>query len=599
MHIRIHFIISCFIILMLIGMAIFPIRAGEIDDQLLIIREGYKDGLDEIVKSEARAFLKNYDSHQAAGEVALILGLILHKTGNIDEAKPKLVKAANSKDLSISTYANYILGQIEWNQKDYKNAASRFEMTSQNSLELDLATEATYWAALSYFHAEKPDECIRFFTSGLDHFSTDQLIKALYYRGLAFYQIQRYSDAISDLETVHSNGNPDFSSEAASQLAAIAFDQANYDLADLWAHRSLQLNPDTGKSDMIRGQIYFIKKNWSVSAEWFRAAASATMFSEEQRNEAEYLGAISQMHHFRQLQTEWWNPLVAYLTKYPSTKHQHEILTLLSQDALPSLPLNVIEYIASGFQWNPTQDCVSLSRLFMKAKSPDQALLWMVRHYMTSTQSSLTSEEMLFVVEMLTQSGDMEKALSELENFHAQEDHSETTSAMDLQKASLFFHTGQYEKAAGIYQQLIVEFPENKEKSTLLFWLAESYYRMEKWSLATGVFEQYLESASFSSELLELSIRRLILCHARLLEWDDTLKISERYIAEYNQNEHVGEVLYIMGAAAANIENYDQALDVLSKSLDHVTDPGMIEKIKSTMRQVEDSRQKIEKQPGV
>ncbi len=576
-------------VLLLSQVFVSTAKTTSTDDRLVLIREGFRDGLFELVKPEAKAFLRETPKHAAAGEVHMILGSIASAGGRTDEAEKHFTQAGQSPDTTIRGHAAYQLARLQWSLKKYGAAAENFEASLSDIVDPAMAADALLWCGLSWYHAGDFSTSAEFFTRHFNDFDPIQSISARYYRGMSHFKLDRFPEAELDLITVYNLETEPLSRQAAFTLAVMAFQENNDDKADLWASR-VQSGDFLKDALYIRARAAYRRGAWSDSYCCFNALVSSESGDDQFRETMGFYKTMCKCRGEYPDNPAWWQYLIEFLIAYPNSEFKGEILNeLLTAETLPE---GVVDFISRGFEWDPKYSTI-ISQLYMNAENPDESLTWMIRALVSDEIKELDLTKRLTVARLLQLSGDLQGALEELENLPDETGADDSPITLIIQRANLIFKAGNFERAAALYQQIIVrDAKENPDQSVIcshgiLFWLAESYYRQEQWQLAQSVFQRFSDSCENDSKRRTTTLKRLIMCAYHQQDWDRLKTTGEYFIENYPNTDDGPEILFILGLAHANLGEYSQALIILGKALDCNTDSAYVESIKETMREID------------
>jgi tetratricopeptide (TPR) repeat protein len=560
--------------------------ADDVSDRLLMIKGGYKDGLMELVRSEAAAFLEHSPNHPEAPEVALILGLIEKKSGQNSLAVKHLNSALKSPDHHITGQAAYELGCMSWTEKKYDTAAVMFGKAGRLATDSTLRTQSRLWEGISLYHADQPDAAVEVF----DRFIRDEdgvlTPKAFYFRGLSYLETDHFAKGAEDFEKVFTFTDKDLKLNAALAAARSAIQADDLDTADYWCSRALRLGQN-GQLYYLRGQIAFKLQRWQAAASCL-SKESIALLEDTDKKDAAYLLAVSRKRDLVHQNADWWVPLLDYVSHY-DTRRNEIIRELMNVSAAP-LPEHVVDYIVSACGTTESEMGDLIANAYLQAGAPSKALHWVTRMLFAADSADPTPMLRLAVVKMMQLAGDSDEAIDELNNLIKMEVQSSDTGTLTVQ-ADLLFQAERYDQAAALYLEWMISQPESTQIGRIKFWLGESYYRLHRWRLAVRAFEAAELDDSTPDMYREVAVRRLLLCQFNLFDWPGMIETSHRYIDQYDREEFAAEVLFYQGLAHANLGNFDAALNVLSSSLDRMEEAEYLEIIKETIRRIENLRE--------
>ncbi|MBN1354707.1 tetratricopeptide repeat protein [bacterium] len=562
------------------------------NDRLLIIKEGFRDGLTGIVRREAEVFLRDAPDHPEAGEVALILGIIEKGVSNAVHAKECLLKAYSSGNDEVSGHAAYEMAGLFWSLGQYDDASAWFNRASLKSGDAGHRNLCGLWEGISLFQAGKPERAVIVF-DGIETSVPGELVsRLLYYRGLSRLAIGDIQQGLNDLDVLYRR--PSASLKLSAALAAVqnALERNLIDVADLWCTRALQ-SGYSGKIQNLRGEIAFRQGNWQQAAACFAGALASGDLDERQLEEAAYFNAVSRSRVLRSSEPDWWEPLLEYVTEYPDTVRYGEILGELAGGESMRIPEIVIDYILED-RFPPDPEIYDLiANLYLNSGVPHKAFHWIARSLTRSENLDPGLPLRLAMVQMMQLTGDREAALEELGRLPEIDSGDREHDDLILQ-ADLLFRSDSYEHAASLYQEFLIVKPEAPNRGEITFWLGESYFRVRQWSLAEKVFLAVSRDTDAPLKFRELGDRRRVLCFFNLEDWPALVDAVENYLDRYGESPLTGEMKFYEGLALANSGRPEDALAALGESLDRMSEPEYLDIIKQTMRRIESNRIEID-----
>jgi len=566
--------------------------SAEIDDRLLLIREGYRDGLDTLVRDEADSFMAASPHHPAVPEVALILGMIEKKAGRYRKAERVLNIASQSTDPELEAKATYELARLYHQQKKYDLAAQWFDRTLEINAGDAYTDPATYWRAISYYMSNNYHAAIQALSINLSSYTTFQNLERLYFRGLSYLAVDQYERAVLDLDLVYKHAPEDYRFESALAASRFCLDKKQFDDADLWLYKTLKIR-ETGTVLLMRSRLKFSQDLWADAAGCYRAAASMQDMTDLDVKLACYRAALCEARSQKTHIPNWWQPLVDFIFLYPDTNFVSKILNEIDTNAQFPIPATAIDVLLDGIEVDVNTDGRLLAGLYLQAGRADKAMYWLTRSMIKSKTFDPDPMDRITAANILQALNEPGAALNEL-NGLLETIESEKNNDHSLLEANLLFQSGEFESAAAIYQQWLTENSDSNIRTKILFWMGECYFRLEKWHLAAGTFSAYQEINSEVNEYLESAERRLLISYFHLNNWQGVIESCDRYLAQFTDSDHIGEVLFRQGLAYANTGLYDQAMSKLGTALDRITDPEYLESIKDAMRQIDAARKNLE-----
>jgi len=581
-------------IFLLLICSLLTAAAASPDDQLRLIRGAYQDGIFDMAQSEALAFLKTAGQHSARGEVNLILGYIARKSGRISKAEKYFTSATSSDDFSIRLQAYYEIANIAWSKGDFDKAATNYQAIIDENHSGNMNTLAKYWLIMSLSKTDQYEHLIKTVNTILSkdpEFSGNQIIQSVFSRGTANYHLGNFDEAVKDLRTVYESETSRLSEEAALLLAQIYLEKNDLRMADLWASRRISKGYQR-QAYLIRSALSLEEQDWGGAMMHYLAAAGDDKLEKFERAFLLKNAAICEARILMDVDLDWWTPLVNWLEKNPDSDDIGTVLAEMSSISLSHpFPEELLVYLDSAADWIPGKHGIELARLHLGKKDYEGSLNWLIRYY-SETEELPTSSARLLLAHLLTATGDHKAGMDELKRLEVSLGNLNKDEETSLQQADLFFQAGMYQKAVGLYQDILVsENITTEYKKRSLFQVAESYFQMESWSLAAKVFLKLAETYPAMSAIeQEIVLRRRLLSLVYSRQWKTALPVAHQYLEKNPETQFAGEVYYLRGLTEANLDMLDEALITLGKALDRIDDTEHIETVKETIRMIKNRK---------
>ncbi|MBN1551778.1 tetratricopeptide repeat protein, partial [bacterium] len=557
-------------------------------EKLVLIRESFRDGLLDYARGEAEDFLRKYQDTRESSEVSLILGIIEKKMQHQSKALQRFQTAYTSQDPHIKGQAAYEIAGLHYERGEFLKAAEWFNNATVSADNTGIKITAIKWAGISYAMAGEWSEAIRNLEIFNEYDQDDDDDLAHYYLGLSYFESGESEKGFAACSRVFLRGSDDMKYKSAMAAAQFAFRHGSNEQADLWASRAANVkeNPETW---IIRGKVAFQQNRWLSAYTCLNQAEQSGSINEAKTLGIKLLSAKSLSRYLSSQNLIWWDPLIDLLEQYPI---DHVMTNILNEIATsPPLPQDIAEYIAEGYSWNPVEHGELISRIYFKARLSERAFYWLTLGISSADKGPIGETNRIFMIQLLDEMGETNSAINELHNFVKLQN--ENRNDYDLMEANLSFKAGNYENAAAKYQEWLINQTDSSENGKVLFWLGECYFRMDNWKLAVSAFKSSTDRLKIADPLHELSSRRLISGYFNVMQWQNVIDASEKYIAEYNDSMYKGEVYYFESLALANLGMFDEALVAAGKALDNVSDPEFLDVIKGTIRRIESNRMEV------
>ncbi len=559
-------------------------------DRLMVIRGSFRDGLSDIVRTEAESFLQEAPNDPNAPEVALMLGLTEQKAGHLKRAAKAFKKAVKSKNQRIRSQAEYALGTVEWKRKNFSEAAHWFGKAGDDFSDDTKKATAVLWQGINLFECKEWQTAARVFTAGEPLFSDTQLFKMKYYRGICHLRLEAPEKAFRDLKAAYDHGDSEIKIKCAYPAATYGLRHHLSRAATDWTYRLLQVEK-SGKSYLLAAWVAYDRKDLPTASYYFRQAAAMFDSGDRIRENAEYYAVLCDAAYLEHTDQPSWPALADFFYAYP--KKRTEIIQELLSTSTTPIPVEILDFFFYDFNSDNQDVCRSIAALYLNSGAVNPAYFWVLKGIISGSGETPSDAELVLLAKIMQASGHPEEALRALQELPG---GSETHSGIDrsLAMAELSFQAGEFASSAALYQQWITDNPDAEQLPAALFWLGECYFRMENWELANAAFLAYLEKDFHRPDYDEAVFRRLISGHFKLKQWQDVVDACNQYLSRYPNATLLSEILFYKGLAQANLGYPDKGAATLSQALDSGPDAAYIEAIKKALRTIEKQRRNRE-----
>ncbi len=466
---------------------------------------------------------------------------------------------------------------------------------------LELFTDIDYYGA------------IEFFTYSLKYaeYDKDLKLKALYWRGEAYYRTGDYSKALTDyMAFIHTPGSysMDEFSTAHYNIAYVYFKQKNYQAAKEWFRKFIKLSNDIDrvmKGDAYNrlGDCYYIERDFSTAISYYNKALN---YSE---GAADY--ALFQKAFCLGLQKKY-NQKISVLnelvSRYPNSSYLDDAYYEIARSyvALKDLPNAIRNYkivkerfprssyapkamLQLGLVYYNNGDYGN-SKAFYKrvvAEFPGtqeamDALLGLRNVYMeendldgylkyTNTLGSFArvdereKDSLMFVsAEKVYMKGDCSVAVPKLERYVEQFPQGMFSLNAHFYMADCLYRSGDTDKALENY-----EYVTNREQSLFteesLLRVGEIYYQKGEYERALESFKRLVQEGEREENRMEARIGEMR-CLVKLGKYSESITAAEKVLLSNKLSDEIKrEALYTKGIAYYEMKDFDSALGALKQ----------------------------------
>ena len=563
--------------------------AGELDDQLRLIKGSYDDGVLDLAESEARDFLEKAGNHRARGEVNLILGYIEQAKGNPGRAGEFFLKATGSDDPAIRLQGYYEAAAIDWSSGRYARAAENYRLIVDENRGGTLSDVSRYWLVLSLYRAGDYSGTAEMVTSIENSGAVmggEQWIQALYCRGMAYYRLNRSAESAKDLESVFLSDTQEISADAALMLAKIHVQLRDFRLADTWAARRLDYGFNR-EAMIIRSSAAYESGDLHGMIGCLKRILEDETLEPVDRSRIMFRKAVCEARIKAVIGGDWWSPLISLFEgTHPIESDTYLFDEIESLGSGRSMPDEFPLIMDTAVSWNPHSHGLQMANLYISSGDPDRAAYWLTRYFIESGDVLPDSRHRLIMARLLSAMGEKDSAAIELEAIDLSLSPGERNLATMQQQADLMLQSGLYQQAASMYQEIMLDPGVTEpERQSAMFRLGDAYLQMENWELSIEVFSRFLEAfPQVPLNEKEAAMRKLALSCIKNSSWLQAETTVSSYFQQIPETEFAGELYYLKGMAQANQGKLEEAQQSLGRALDILGESEFVETVKESIR---------------
>ena len=506
------------------------------------------------------------------------------------------------------------LGRAFLTTKNYKEALGAMEKIKHKTPTVYKAMQrVAVFRGLELFTDLDYYGAIEFFTYSLKYAEYDKelKLKALYWRGEAYYRTGDYSKALADYNAfIHTPGSYSMEeySTAHYNIAYVYFKQKNYEAAKEWFLKFIRLSNDIDrvmKGDAYNrlGDCYYIERNFSTAISYYNKALNY------QEGAADY--ALFQKAFCLGLQKKY-NQKISVLNelvnRYPNSSYvadaYYEIArSYVSLNDLPNAIRNYkivkerfprssyapkamlqlgLVYYNNGDYENSKAFYKRVVAEFPGTQEAMDALLGLRNVYMdendldgylkyTNTLGSFAKvderekDSLLFVsAEKVYMKGDCSSAVPKLENYLNRFPQGMFSLNAHFYMADCLYRNGDTDKALGAY-----EYVTNREQSLFseesLLRVGEIYYQKGDYEKALNSFVRLAQEGEREENRMEARIGEMR-CLVKLGRYSESITAAEKVLLSPKISDEIKrEALFTKGIAYYDMNDLDSALGALKQ----------------------------------
>ena len=497
----------------------------------------YNRKLYSVATTQFENFLKAHSSHPKADLALRGLGLSHYALKQYNEAIPCFSKliSKNNLDKTINRERIIILqGQCLLQSSQKSKAKDLFTNEVQSLSNPIYKNSALAFIIDISFGNSNWDDVVKW-TSIIKNSkpSPDQLTRAIYQMGFAYYQKDQITEAIKALNSSSDNI-----------------------ISDKWKTRISYL---LGECHSKNEQLEEAEKSFSIALEGmakeeskechFRLGVTRFLM-------AKYEQALANFDIFLQENKDLQDPKSRQATLYKGRIYYELKKYLEAETELQKLTQANDDLSAQANLW--------LARVFSNGKNDHEKSAEILSSSLTKfKQSNLISNiEFEYANALMAKSpADWKNALSSLSNIEKRGGFPQL-SEVQAQKIVCLHNLKNYQLSLSLSEQFLVQFPKHNLKDNTLFIRAENLLQLKRNNEALRAFNNFLKENNKHNKTDRAKLRKAQLHHIAK-DWDNALTAAEPLLNLSKFNNQFSQVPFILGDSHFMKKNWPNAISFL------------------------------------
>ncbi|GAB4402530.1 MAG: tetratricopeptide repeat protein [Microscillaceae bacterium] len=419
---------------------------------------------------QLKKMVENYPQHPDRGEALDLLSKAYLYSKKLDEALAYLESIPQKSPSVLAAYQQitFARGSEYFNQGNFASAAGLFEKSLQNPTIRDLALETNYWLAESHLLGENPKAAIPYYQQilSLDQPNYPYTAKSHYGLAYAYYNTEEYARAIPHLQYYITFRNPQddrrFLEDAFIRLADCYYAEKDYPNAQRFYDQVIALKyADQDYAYFQRGVVANLQNQPTVAQASFEALI-AQFPNSLYRDRAFYQKALVDLDNAS------YAPAISSLSQLMNEKPNSPLVP-------DALLVRGLAYTNIGNQNAAIEDYKKI-----------------VNDYTTHPNAS---DALLSLQELLSAQGREAELNPLVAKFREANPNSQTAERIYFENAKTAYFNQQYEPAVRLFQQYLSNYPNSVYKGEGLYFLGESYFRLNDFNNALTYHRQVTQDA--------------------------------------------------------------------------------------------------------
>jgi tetratricopeptide (TPR) repeat protein len=460
----------------------------------------------------------------------------------------------------LHAYSLLELGENELAIREFQNVMDR-------DVNTEIGERALFLSTATYYNLEQFDRLITNF-----HFIANRLLptpsvwraRTYHHLGEAYYAQGLFREA-SGMFRLVLTGYPrsDVAVAALQGLVASHSQLGEYDIAlqeqEKFLFQLANADSEEGQNSLAVGSLYFNQHNYEEALTQF------TIFLEKNREGAEVVTALlNQGDCYYRLQyyeqaVEAWQDL---LRRFPQAPEAQEANYRLADTqfglGLFAEAVGTYERLQASYPNGKyaADAAFGLANCYYNQKNDDQAILAFGEFLENYPYDSRTEDAELGIQSAYYRSG------KDMEEYLATNPDSPLAADYYWTKGQNAFAETNYEAAARSFERVTLDYAGSESAPGALFYLAESYYRMEQHQQAIAVYKNFIQTHG-EDELVDLARFREGTSLYKLGNFENAASNYELLADLSPDGEYSALALYNAGLCYQEIEDWAGAIGVL------------------------------------
>jgi len=454
------------------------VKRSEVDQKIIeeshyqYVKINYDLNRTEEAIESARSYLENYPNGKHEEEIGDLLSSAYLDSDNYNLAIDYLEgrSALNSRQQIVYQKATYLKGMELFNKGEYENALLFFDKSLKYSREEDFELLAAYWAGETYSLGSKYEQSKTYYKRALNTQADPKIqtkVNANYGLGYAYFNTKFYTDASKYFKRYLDLASEENSyyTDALLRYADCQYVAKDYSLALKYYQQAIKnQSSDSDYARLQAGIIYGIKGELKPGVDQFDVI-------------------INRYTDSRYLDDALFQKAQLYFEKGRYEKAADGFTKLIeNKSSSPFVPYAYMRRASSNYnlkEYDKTiTDYEAVIDKFPTHSAAEEALL--------PLQEALTIQN---------RSAEFDRYLAKYKTANPAKRGLEN---VEFETAKNHYYSLNYTKSIDAFESFISDYPNSAQKAEAKYFIAESYYRLEKTEKALQYYNELLASGNYS-----------------------------------------------------------------------------------------------------
>ena len=523
-----------------------------------------------------KEFLLKYPNSNLAYGVQYLIGVVYFNSKRYDLAEKFLEAAFDAPDESIKAKAYTLMGEINVQQNKYDEAIKNFQsVLALPSTPADLQKRALLGLGTADFYSKNYNDAV----SNLIKLATEdknfESDKVNFFLAESYFSLGQYDTSLKRYNLV-SNAKPKLYGLATYGKAYCYYNLGDYENAALNFSEFIKKYPNDSQIVDARLRLadsYYGTKNFASASRVYKELFN---FSKSSLSDPGTYYQYAQTLYKSGNTSEAINEFRNLQRKFPRSEYADKSLYIVGwiyfqqnnyNEAITNYRNVLRQYPSSSL--GPTI-FYSIGDAYFNLAEYDSA----IASYQKVMSDYPTSPHVFDAINGIQYSyiakNEPEKAVALIDEFVNRNPGLSFADQIYIKKGEIYYGLQEYDKAEASYKDFITKFPSSKSVPDAYYWIGKSAENLHQDQEAvfnfSNVFNNYPKSESAAAAVIELGN-----IYNNMKNYDEALDILNRGIDQLSQSSRLPEIMFLKAMTLSNKGDVTKAYAALN---DVVTDFG-------------------------
>jgi TolA-binding protein len=514
-------------------------------------------------------FLKRFPDSKLFESVQYQVALLYFHSGNYDLAEKYLLTAVNSYDISVKARAFTILGEIELRRKDYPSAIEYFNnVLNTSGVEPELQNRSLLGLGVAYYYQDKHKEAVESLTEIDTKEPTFEKDKLNFYLAENLFAMGDYTKALDRYNKVDP-ANKLLGNQALYGKAYCLFDLKKYDhSAESFSEfvKKYVLDNKLRDAKLRLADCYYATKDYSNASAIYKDIFNSRKtglddpFTYYQYAQALYKGgdASQALIELKNIQL-----------KFPESEYADKSLYLIGWiNFQQNNYKGAISEYRNLFNVYPSSKLLpliyySIGDAYYNMEDYDSAIVNYQRVLSEYPSSNYVFDAVNGIQYAYIAEDKPEQAVLLINDFVTKNPNSNFADKLFFKKGEIYYSRKLYDKARISYGEFISTFPQSSLIPDAYYWMGKSSQNLggndEAIQYFEKVFDSYPGKESAASAVIEM-----VTIYNNNKQYDEAINILDKSLDKLSESPRLPELKFMKAQTLINKGDISSAYDVFA-----------------------------------